>query len=400
MARKKDARIDLDSLTIDDLGPIKHADLKFGDLTLLVGQQATGKSIVLATLKLLLDAPRVRHELIHAGVVWNKDTGRFFDAYYGTGMKSLLSDSTKILRDGKAVDFSKIARLNKNDDQHTTRAFVIPAQRVMSIRDGRTQWFTQFAPGDPYMLRAFSDEIHQMMMSDQSSAAVFPRPQRLNAHLRDLAARHIFGGFQLTIDEQGNSQRFALRQGDTLLPYLVWSAGQREFVPLLLGLYHLMPAGKVSRRDTLRWAIIEEPEMGLHPTAVIGVFLMILNLMQRGYRVVVSTHSPTIAAAVWALNALKSAGGSDADIRALFDIGKGIQTNELSRALLKADYKVYLLRRNGASSDVSALDPESDNVDEAMLGTLDEFSVRAVQVVAEANASVQPSNKASCYEEY
>jgi hypothetical protein len=98
----------------------------------------------------------------------------------------------------------------------------------------------------------------------------------------------------------------------------------------------------------------------------------------------VSTHSPTIVTAVWALNALKNAGGNEANINMLFDIERSVQTNELAKTLLKADYKVYLLKRNGASSDVSGLDPESSNVDESLLGSLDEFSSRASQAVANA----------------
>ena len=46
---------------------------------------------------------------------------------------------------------------------------------------------------------------------------------------------------------------------------MVWSAGQREFVPLLLGMYWLMPPAKISPAQRLEWVVIEEPEMGLHP---------------------------------------------------------------------------------------------------------------------------------------
>jgi hypothetical protein len=376
----------VDRLTIDNLGPIKHADLTFGDLTVLVGQQASGKSILLAALKLLLDAPEIRHQLANAGVVWNKDAGRFFEAYFGEGMSSLLGDSTSIRENGKAVDLQRLVKPNAKDSELTPSAFVIPAQRVMSIRDGSTRWFTQFAPGDPYMLRSFSDAIHQLMMKDTISGKLFPRPQRLNDNLRDLVAKHIFRGWDLDIHEQGISKRLVLQNGDTRLPYLVWSAGQREFVPLLLGLYHLMPAGKVSRRDSLKWAIIEEPEMGLHPRAVLAVFSMILSLVARGYRVVVSTHSPAILTAMWALKELQTHGGTPSQVcRALGLTESGFES--VARTLLKKQYRVYLLNRDDEAVDVSNLDPSSENQAEAMLGTLDEYSSSAADVVAEAIAA-------------
>jgi predicted ATPase len=48
------------TLNIRNLGQIKKANLSFGDLTVLVGPQATGKSIALQLLKLMLDAGQVQ----------------------------------------------------------------------------------------------------------------------------------------------------------------------------------------------------------------------------------------------------------------------------------------------------------------------------------------------------
>ena len=42
----------MNRLTLNNIGQIKHADLRFGDLTVLVGPQASGKSITLQWLKL------------------------------------------------------------------------------------------------------------------------------------------------------------------------------------------------------------------------------------------------------------------------------------------------------------------------------------------------------------
>lgn len=42
-------------LNIKNLGQIKSANIDFGDLTLFVGAQSTGESILLQLIKLLLD---------------------------------------------------------------------------------------------------------------------------------------------------------------------------------------------------------------------------------------------------------------------------------------------------------------------------------------------------------
>ena len=72
---------------------------------------------------------------------------------------------------------------------------------------------------------------------------------------------------------------------------MVWSAGQREFMPLLLAFYWLMPPPGFRGH---RWVVIEEPEMGLHTQAISTVLLMIWDCCNVD-RVCLSTHSPVCA---------------------------------------------------------------------------------------------------------
>ena len=44
------------NLKLTSLGQISEADITFGDLTVFVGEQASGKSILLQLVKLILDA--------------------------------------------------------------------------------------------------------------------------------------------------------------------------------------------------------------------------------------------------------------------------------------------------------------------------------------------------------
>ena len=66
---------------------------------------------------------------------------------------------------------------------------------------------------------------------------------------------------------------------------MTWTAGQREFTPLLLGLYHLLPPRKLLKQPHIEWVIVEEPEMGLHPQAI-TVFLLSLVIRARASKVV------------------------------------------------------------------------------------------------------------------
>lgn len=151
-------------------------------------------------------------------------------------------------------------------------------------------------------------------------------------------------------------------------------------MPLLLGLYWLLPPAKVRRRGALEWVVIEEPEMGLHPNAVSVVMLLILELVQRGYRVCVSTDSPHVLDIVWALRSFQSYGSTEADVRALF--GLSASMSEWADNILTKSYAVFYFQPDGQVSDISGLDPALENMAEAGWRGLTEFSTNISEVVS------------------
>ncbi len=91
------------------------------------------------------------------------------------------------------------------------------------------------------------------------------------------------------------------------LPFMTWSAGQKEFMPLLLAIYCLTgPTSSVVKRDNYKWVIIEEPEMGLHPKAIESVIIEIIELLQQGFKVILSTHSSVFVDFAWTLKELSN----------------------------------------------------------------------------------------------
>ena len=84
--------------------------------------------------------------------------------------------------------------------------------------------------------------------------------------------QHVFDGFRLETEHAEYQSRIVLRRRTgPSLPFLVWSAGQREFVPLLMGLYPLLPPSVLPRVGTVRWVVIEDPEIGLNPNGIAAV---------------------------------------------------------------------------------------------------------------------------------
>ena len=55
----------MERLEVQSFGPIGKVSIEFGDLTLLIGPQASGKSIFLQLLKLLVDKKHILYTLNH-----------------------------------------------------------------------------------------------------------------------------------------------------------------------------------------------------------------------------------------------------------------------------------------------------------------------------------------------
>ncbi|MDO8368300.1 MAG: AAA family ATPase, partial [Saprospiraceae bacterium] len=274
------------------------------------------------------------------------------------------------------------------------RMFYIPAQRVVTMSQGWPRPFNIFDAGDPYILKSFSETLRVLMELEFSNGHgskenVFPKPGKMNADLRNQIDNTIFYGASVNLDKKSLRKRFLLRVGDNELPYMTWSAGQKEFMPLLLSLYYLIPAGNSPKKADIDWVVIEEPEMGLHPQAIQTVMLLALQLIQRGYKVVISTHSPVLLEMVWVINHIKSLGGSTNDLFDLFDLKKNPSMREIFQAAIGKEFKTWYFEREKDGihiRDISTLDPGSDNPDIANWGGLSEFASRAAEVVSKLAA--------------
>ena len=372
------------------IGPITKAEIEFGNLTVFVGPQATGKSIVLQLLKLLLDKYAIHQELRRFSIEWRGDSDDFLDLYFGEGMAGLWSaEDSGLDVDGEEVDLADYARGRRLKREE--KLFFIPAQRVLSIRDGATRPFTDYRSGDPFVLREFSEKLHQLVQNEFGrSGTLFPQRNRLNDALRRPLTEHIFGGFNLETEPSQLQRRIVLKRGnERSLPYLVWSAGQREFVPLLLGLYWLLPPSKTPRRGALEWVVIEEPEMGLHPNGLSAVLNLVLDLVRRGYRVSLSTHSPHVLDVVWALRFLQENGGEVSDVLHMLGLSATTRTRQLAESALESVLRVYYFSREGSVQDISDLDPGAEDHAESGWGGLTEFSGQVGDVVARVAARNQ-----------
>jgi hypothetical protein len=381
-------------LQLFNCGQINEADVRFGDLTVFVGPQASGKSIALQFLKLVVDMGYVQEEMRRYGLDWSGMVPEFFDAYFGEGMRALWREGeSSVSWQGNPIELPQW--IGRRRSSKVESLFFIPAQRVLTLRDGWPRPFTDYKPGDPFAVREFSEKLRVLAEQElEPKEDLFPQERRLKKEFRTMLDRSVFAKFGLRIDRVHSQKRLVLGPGEHPLPYMVWSAGQREFVPLLLGLYWLMPPTRVPRRAKIEWVVLEELEMGLHPRAINVVILMVLELVARGYRVCLSTHSPQVLEAVWALEHLKANGASVSALLKIFDAPNTTPMQKLGKEVMAKSVRVYYFEaETGRTKDISGLDPLLEQPGEDGWGGLTEFSGRANAAVARAVANAERESR-------
>ena len=375
-------------LKVKSFGPINQAEVNFGDLTLLVGQQASGKSIFLQLLKLLIDKYHIRKTVEQFNYVW-KNEEDILNLFFGEGMADIWRQESEIFFDGKkySKDFvlpkkGKIESAAKADSGE--QLFYIPAQRILSIADGRPKNFMEFDNSTPYALRYFSETL-RLLLQNRMEKSIFPI-KRLKGSLRKQFDESIFHGGNIFFDEKTGQKKFRMKVGEMNLPFITWSAGQKEFMPLLLAFYHLCPPTKVAKKDECEYVVIEEPEMGLHPQAIKSVILQVIELLSRDYKVIISTHSPIFLEFAWAFNLLKSSNAKDKSLYELFDLTANQQVKRLLDNILSTkEINTYYFSRNNNQvvvKDMSSLDANSEDADVSEWGGLSSFASKATSIVS------------------
>jgi hypothetical protein len=277
----------------------------------------------------------------------------------------------------------RIGTTAKNEES----LFYIPAQRILSVSDGRPKNFMEFDISTPYVLRHFSETLRLLLQNGmKKKESIFPISNRLKEPLRQSFNDSIFHDGKVVMDERTGQKKLRMEIEGMSVPFITWSAGQKEFMPLLLGFYWLCPPSKVSRKDDYKYIVIEEPEMGLHPQAINSVLLQVIDLLSRDYKIIISTHSPVILEFAWAFNLLKKSGANINSLHELFKLKKSAPTARLFDKILsnKQINTYYFSRRNNKvfSKDISSLDSSSEDNSISEWGGISEFSGRAADTVS------------------
>jgi hypothetical protein len=374
------------SLSIKNFAHLQSVNLDFGDLTILVGPQGAGKSLALQWLKLGLDGRQIVEVLKQSGYTTDKPD-ILIEHIFGEGMATAWHTNTRVQFNGVNITPKSLEGVGDGIE----RLFFIPAHRALLITDGWAWPFQKVPRTTPAVARLFSQSLYDRF-SNKDSGVLFPVEKRLKKEIRDQIDAAVFHGGTVGIQEDAqHAKRLQLVHGAMHLPFMTWTSGQREFTPLLLGLYDLLPRTKQRKHKTTDWIVIEEPEMGLHPKAITAVLLLVLELLWRGYRVVLSTHSPHVLTMVWMMQRLKEVQADYRLVCKAFGADPGPMM-EVAKAALSKTYRVHLLAFDESgkvsSTNISSLDPFDDDERVAEWGGLTQYSSAFAEAVSSAvNAS-------------
>ena len=378
---------------VSDVGQFADVSVEFGDFTLLVGAQGTGKSIFLQLFKLSRDQEYVKTTMNQFGQDWNKKSKpELMEAYFGEGMGHIWRSESRILGDGK--DAAPSPRMPK-EEAHPETVYYIPAQRVLTMLTGWPQPYRGYTSRDPFVVKNFSERIRTYLEGMKERESLFPVAQKIKEPIRELLNSSLFHGASLSRSASAGQKEVRLNvDGDVnrAISYMAWSTGQREFFPLLLGCYELLPAGRITKREEIEWVVLEEPEMGLHPMGTFAVMGLVLDMLSRGYKVAITTHSSNVLDIVWAIETIKRQGIKEDQkiemISLLLDLPCGNPgISKMIGHALHLEIKThsfYYEEGRVQAKDISTLDPGDEDEIVAGWGGLAAFNGRVSDTVAEA----------------
>lgn len=318
------------AITTGNLGPLGKCQMEVRPLTVLIGKQGTGKSLVAQVLYLFRGLPElVRLDLASrrpgkAELAPERIVRRIVD-----GLRSSRRSFARLTvpsvglrwRGALAVDGVHAAphELTFSVQSQTSQVYPGAAMKslVTKIRDTRRRGTppltSVFVPTErllyamqlgPASLRVMSaplllETFSQMMEQAGRVQTAWPNGLPDTDHGRWIRER-LSGALAGEAQLRGSSWRWRFQSRETVreIDLDMASSGQRANWPLSLipqVLFSLRAEGQLAEQFTL---YVEEPEIHLHPGAERAVVDVLAYLVNQGIRVVLTTHSLTVLYAI------------------------------------------------------------------------------------------------------
>ncbi len=363
------------------LGPVSSTDIEIRPLTVFIGPQGTGKSLVsqmayfFENLRFLVRyyearlGPEVSDEKIirkilddlrsqerALGVFANPSVTLCWRSGGATELCFSMERRNRQIRPRQSlVDAVNASRMRGNAPVAPVlgSALFVPAERVLySHASGPAAWQVLSLPSTLTLFAEAMDRVGKRFDDIHRSSAVIKK-----------LWLEVLGG---EVHRHGERWKWQA-DGHTQMDIGMASSGQKANWPLL-ALAEALPVWKNDREIATPFTLhVEEPEIHLHPQAQTRLVELLASLVKQGFRLVLTTHSLTV---IYKLNNLILASGLEGET------DDSLPAPEAR--LLPSQVAAYLFHPDGTIENL--VDDETGFISEAPLGEIGD------QLMEEMNA--------------
>ncbi len=316
MGRTRKRALKEECLVLKKLGPIEELELEPRDLTIIIGEQATGKSLVAQMLYFFRGLKDHLREAFKPGI-------RAFEKWPDVLVRGVLDDLRGVAF-GYFANGTATIKYERNEDESDWSLSIYSGNRMVNagkmLRRKIEQWLMYLDSAEKIVFGQ-KDSVKQVYIPTERSMYTRyagNRPSVLFEDFQPLPFRRFADTLQGSLGKYaalrgkdsslGRSPARALR-GEAYVPRAgpkVWkwktndggrgkilpieaiASGQMEAWPFFV-VAEVMMAGN----EPVDF-YFEEPETHLHPKAQVAVMDAVVRLVNAGHRMVVTTHSPYI----------------------------------------------------------------------------------------------------------
>jgi hypothetical protein len=322
-----------EKLIVKNLGPLKEAIIEPRPLTIIVGEQATGKSLVAQLLYFFRGLEelfaRIFNPELCSGKNWPEQVVRkILDdlrgvsfAYFANGTADIqysfiLRNKQKVwnikiysqnrvirpLKKGHLLkQLNEWAKLWQENKQTLGKARIlkqvfIPTERSMFTRLINTEPSALYAPYQPLIFRNFADILttaankYQDLCSIEASKTKYKQENKINNEFVKFIIEkqeEILKG-KAYVPSRGPKEWKWDIDRKKILPIQATASGQMEAWPFFV------IAATFGASESQIDFYFEEPETHLHPRAQVKIMEVIAFLVNHGHTFTITTHSPYI----------------------------------------------------------------------------------------------------------
>ncbi len=398
-------------LVVADYGPFRVAELELRPLTVIVGRNSTGKSFLAYTYVVLARALNPLNLIAFGGPKALEAMEEAAGSYVASALQRFLGKGLReLVRVGCEKAFAKLSipslgeveleiRVEGEGAAHRVRLspskeVVQLAQLVKSVASLDAQSFAAQIKALAFELGLVEVlEAHYIpILLPDSRAGVLKTLSKLQPYAALIALRELDPDLELALHIATLSR--ALEGGgidlEIAAPLLrelgveeVKRVGSDVVVKLSTGVSHALSAAPSGVREalpialTLAWGksldvVIEEPEAHLHPAAVRALARVVARAVNKGKRVLITTHSDALVASI---NNLVMLSSNPQKARAL-----GYEDLDL---LNPGKLGAYATKRVGSVVEVQKLDVDESGMDERELAeVLEELANERAEALA------------------